>query len=484
MTMGSARPRLREARILVSAQGMSALRRTRLMRPTSIVLSIVVAIAALGGVAYWDEAREASLALADFAHEQGTLARGVAADLSRRSSQPSAPLDVTDLRDSFAPVAEPESLALMQRPGQTEFIASNGTHIRVPALEHTEGDEGCLFTARDREPCYQPLSRMDALTLGLPERRAMAGQSGFLDAAGGRWRVVVVATARRERDRERRALWRLVLGFALSSGLVLAFGMLALGNQQKELALSRELAIKEAVRVLDERLVDANRLATLGALAIGIAHEVSTPLGVILGRAEQLAPRVERDERSARAVRAIGEQAERIGAVIRSLLTLARGGTPSLERVAPRGLATVAIDLVEHRFREAGVSLHLSAEESLPDIACDPRLLEQALVNLVLNACDACEKGGHVDVQVERSHDGVAFVVIDDGVGIGDEAARRATEPFFTTKPAGKGTGLGLAIANEIVHHHRGKLVVAARPGARGTVARIELPLAGAMNHA
>jgi signal transduction histidine kinase len=237
--------------------------------------------------------------------------------------------------------------------------------------------------------------------------------------------------------------------------------------------------VHEAVRARDERLVRADKLATMGALAIGIAHEVSTPLGVIVGRAEQLAPRVKDDPRAQHAVSAIAEQAERIERVVRGLLTLARGGAPSLERVGPTGLARAAVDLVSHRFDAAGVALRLAAEENLPHVACDARLLEQALVNLLLNACDACDEGGHVIVSVERAGDKVAFVVTDDGEGIGTQAALRATEPFFTTKPEGKGTGLGLAIANEIINHHQGKLAIAARASTRGTEARIELPAQG-----
>jgi len=167
---------------------------------------------------------------------------------------------------------------------------------------------------------------------------------------------------------------------------------------------------------------------------------------------------------------------DRIDRVVRGLLTLARGGTPSLERVAPEALARAAVDLVSHRLDAAGVALRLSAEENLPDVACDARLLEQALVNLLLNACDACDEGGKVVFDVRRSGDRVAFIVTDDGEGIGEEVALRATEPFFTTKPEGKGTGLGLAIVNEIVSHHQGTLAIAARLSARGTEARIELP--------
>jgi two-component system NtrC family sensor kinase len=464
--------------ILQSVGAVAALAR---MRPSSVVFSIVVAIAALGGIAVWDEQREATAALDDFAHEQATLARAVAAALARETTTGRAPnlFDTDALRSAFAPVAEPATIALLAGPGQADFIASTGARYRMGSLTRQGHDDACAYTAAERESCWQALSREEAATLGLPERRAMAGFSAFEDPTGGRWRVVVVATAQRERDRERRAAWRLVLGFVLSSGLVLAFGTLALRRQRQELALSRELAVREAVRARDARLLRTNKLATLGALAIGVAHEVSTPLGVIVGRAEQLAPRVKDDERALRAVTAISEQADRIGSVVRSLLTLARGGAPSLDRVDPGKLAAAAAELVEHRFKEAGVALRLVAEDHLPEVASDARLLEQALVNLCLNGCDACDEGGRVEVTIERAGDRVAFVVTDDGAGIGDEAALRATEPFFTTKPEGKGTGLGLAIVNEIVHHHHGTFSIASRPGARGTEARIELPLAG-----
>lgn len=453
------------------------------MSPSAIVLSIVLAIASLGGIAYWDEAREATAALDDFAHEQATVASGLAAALQTRAALQLVPVefDPLALRDAFAPVADPETLALLKPPGQSGFLTSSGRRgVRFPALEVADAE--CSLGAAERS-CWRRILASEAEPLGLPSRTAMAGISGFTDQDGGHWRVVVIATARRERDREKRAEWRLILGFTLSSGLVLAFGTLALRKQRQELALARELAIKEAVRARDERLIRADKLATMGALATGIAHEVSTPLGVIVGRAEQLAARVKGDERAERAVTSIAEQADRIGRIVRSFLTLARGGTPSLERVDPAALAKAAVDLVEHRFDKAGVTLHLSADEGLPRVACDARLMEQALVNLLLNACDACQRGGKVDLRVRRDGDQVAMVVTDDGAGISPDAALRATEPFFTTKPEGKGTGLGLAIASEIVHHHQGELSIAPRRGASGTEARIELPRAENHGH-
>jgi signal transduction histidine kinase len=237
-----------------------------------------------------------------------------------------------------------------------------------------------------------------------------------------------------------------------------------------------ELRLAEALRARDERLVRADKLATLGALATGIAHEVSTPLGVIVGRAEQLVPRVAGDERATRSVTAILQQAARIEQVIRAFLTLVRGGVPSLEHADPRELARAAIEVVEHRFTQAGVRLVADDGPTLPEIACDRRLLEQALVNLLLNACDACKPGDTVALEVALEEGHVAFLVSDDGSGISADAAARATEPFFTTKPAGLGSGLGLAITKEIVQHHRGTLSVGPRQGRCGTVARISLP--------
>ena len=135
-----------------------------------------------------------------------------------------------------------------------------------------------------------------------------------------------------------------------------------------------------------------------------------------------------------------------------------------------------------HRFEKAQVALDVDLAKDLPSIACEPRLLEQALVNLLLNACDACASGGHVSLEVKAKEERVEFSVDDDGDGITPEAAARATEAFFTTKSAGVGTGLGLAIANEIVKHHGGTISIAARDGKKdhGTRAIIDVPRADA----
>ena len=286
----------------------------------------------------------------------------------------------------------------------------------------------------------------------------------------------MVTTAVRVRDREQRATLRLVLGVTLAAGLVFAFGTAALARQRGGMLLERALALAALARVRDAELTTTSRAATLGTLAMGIAHEVATPLGVISGRAEQLLARAGEDERAARSVKAILEQTERIRRVIRAFLDLVRGGAPALGDTAPSTVLEGALGLVQHRFDAASVSLSSQAEGSLPLIHGDVPLLQQALVNLLLNACDACARGGRVRASLARDGARVVFTVTDDGRGITKEEAARATEPFFTTKAPGLGSGLGLAIASEIVKLHRGRLTLTPAD-VGGTRATISLPL-------
>jgi signal transduction histidine kinase len=295
----------------------------------------------------------------------------------------------------------------------------------------------------------------------------------------GHWGVVAVASAARERDREKRAKWRLVLGVVLASGLVLLFGGAALRRQRKGLELQRELAVANAQHERDEELQRAERVATMGTFAMGIAHEVATPLGVIVGRAEQLVGRAQGDERTTRNAQAILAQADRIQHIVRRFLDMARGGPPSLERVDPGQLVREAAASVEHRFAKTGVKLRMDVPPSMPAIHCDRELLGHAMINLLLNACEACGAGGQVELALRSDAEQVAFVVTDDGAGISHEAAARAKEPFFTTKPQGIGTGLGLAIATEIVKSHRGELTIGPNASGKGTRALIQIPTAG-----
>jgi two-component system, NtrC family, sensor kinase len=261
--------------------------------------------------------------------------------------------------------------------------------------------------------------------------------------------------------------------------------------------MERALAIADLRRQRDERLLRASKAATMGTLALGITHELSTPLGVITGRTEQLLSRLGGDERTSRNLQAILDQAHHIGQIIRGFLGLVRGNHPPTEPMPPALVVHGAVALVEHRFAKAGVRLTTAVAEELPLVRGDLRLLEHALVNLLLNACDACaacgaggasgsaedDNDGLVEVVVSARGGHIEFAVFDSGAGISPADAERALEPFFTTKPAEEGTGLGLAIAQEIVKNHSGALHLSPRPEG-GTCATIHLPIWQGDSHA
>ncbi len=481
---------------------------------------MLAAIAIVTGLAWWDAQREADSALRDLETEQTTVAASLAASLRAHLAAAERDAELTGegvpgrpgqryesavVRGAASriegggdpaqaivsvPLADGRRVDLglraselldpdqrIERTGELTVFLSVPNEASLRTMDGRVLGSPPLREALDRGLSALRLARPEAAQVGLPARTAVAGLARVDAGALGRWGVVAVASAARERDREKRALWRLVLGVLVASGLVLAFGGMALREQRRELELARELALAESERTLDDALAGAQRIATMGTFAMGIAHEVSTPLGVIVGRSEQLLGRVQGDERAERGARIILQQADRIQHIVRRFLDMARGGPPSLERVDPSEVARAAVASVEHRFAKASVSLATDIPPSMPTVRCDRALLEQAIVNLLLNACEASTSGESVEIAVRSGTARVAFVVTDVGIGITPELAARATEPFFTTKAPGTGTGLGLAIATEIAKSHRGDLTLS--PNAtRGTRASIEIPMA------
>ena len=481
---------------------------------------MLAAVTVVTALAWWDEQREASASLSDLETEQTVVASCLAASLRahlaaverdavligehalREVAPPYAPT-VVGAADAPRTISTDPSRVLLsvgladgrhvdlgvlprdlleggqriERAGELTVFVAAPNEVPLYTTDGRRLSSPSLREALDHPSVAVRLGRPEAAQVGLLERTAVAGLAHVDAGPLGRWGIATVATAARERDREKRAQVRLVLGVLITSGLVLAFGITALRRQREELELKRELELAEAQRKGDEKLARAERLATMGTFAMGIAHEVSTPLGVIVGRSEQLLGRGLGDERAARNGAIITEQAERIQHVVRRFLDMARGGPPSLELTDPSDVARAAASSVEHRLAKARVALVRDIPPRMPSVRCDRALLEQAVVNLLLNACEACQPGGHVDLAARSDSEQVAFVVVDDGEGISAENAARVTEPFFTTKTADGGTGVGLAIVTEIAKSHRGALTVG--PNApRGTRACIEIPIA------
>jgi two-component system, NtrC family, sensor kinase len=315
------------------------------------------------------------------------------------------------------------------------------------------------------------LTPNEALRLGLPEELAVAGLSRVEDPRFGEWILAVVSSTERQRARESRRYARTIIMVSFASLVVLGFGLVLLRTQRQERAFERMLA-RESLRAHQEvQLAREGRAATMLTFAAGIAHELSTPLGVIAMRAEQLENNAE-DDRARRGARAITEQVAKIRENARGFLAIARGAAPLRERFPAGDVLRSAVARVGHRFERAGVSLRVHSLSELPWIYGDARLLEHALTNLLLNACDASRERGEVELGASLRGGQLEITVSDRGAGI-DANVRARIQPFFSTKT--EGTGLGLAIASEVMRMHRGELRFEDRPGG-GTNAVLRLP--------
>ncbi|HXX68398.1 MAG TPA: HAMP domain-containing sensor histidine kinase [Polyangiaceae bacterium] len=443
---------------------------------------MLAAIGVVTAIAWWDSRRESEAIFRDLGTEQSLVAaiaaRDLAAHLAALRENPSLGLHLQGADDAAnSQEVRPEDLlgnpASLEQPGEFRLFLAPPNEPSLMAMDGSVVSSAAVRAALEHGLDVFRLDRAQARAIGLVARTAMAGLARVDGGSLGRWGVVAVATAARQRDREDRAFWRFVLGVGVATGLVLAFGGAALRTQRRELQAQRELAVAAVEHQRDEQLSRAQRVATMGTFAMGIVHEVSTPLGIIMGRAEQIRARAADGERNVLAAQAILGQVDRIQTIVRRFLDMARGGRPSLSRTNAAELVRAAAASVQHRFAKASVLLVTDTSQDVHEVQCDRALLEQAIVNLLLNACEACAPGGHVELALRSDGERVAFVVTDDGVGISSDSAKRATDPFFTTKTAG--TGFGLAIASEIAKSHRGDLSIGPH-GERGTRACVEIP--------
>jgi signal transduction histidine kinase len=237
-----------------------------------------------------------------------------------------------------------------------------------------------------------------------------------------------------------------------------------------------------------ERLQQASRLADIGQLAAGVAHEINTPLASIALRAESLL-RASRDPRLQaiesfkdfpRYLKSIDEEIFRCKKIIGALLDFSRVRRPEARATDLNALAERAADLVGHQMKLKQVALSLQLDAGLAHVKADDGQIRQALIALLMNALDATPSGGHITLQTGREGvDAVVLTVADDGVGIPPENMDKIFTPFFTTKPVGQGTGLGLPICHGNVSAHGGQMRVESEVG-KGSRLSLVLPLSGA----
>ena len=247
--------------------------------------------------------------------------------------------------------------------------------------------------------------------------------------------------------------------------------------------VAREVALiverretEEYQATLQAQLRHADRLATIGQLAAGVAHELNEPLGSILGFAQLIQKDPDLPEGADKDAERIVKASLHAREVIHKLLVFSRQKRPvkapvNLNRIVDEGLY-----FLESRCAKAGIEVTSRLAPDLPEIYADASQLHQVLVNLVVNGIQAMPEGGTLTIETRADADSVWLAVQDTGFGMSDEIKEKIYTPFFTTKDVDQGTGLGLAVVHGIVTSHGGSIRVESRPG-KGARFEIQLPV-------
>ena len=262
-----------------------------------------------------------------------------------------------------------------------------------------------------------------------------------------------------------------------------AISQIEVGGRKLFTVILRDISLW---RKLEEQLHQAERLAEVGVLASGLAHEIGTPMNVILGRAEFL-QRKTTDPEMVKGLQTIIAQVERITKLMHQLLAFARRGP--MER-RPMNLNTIVedtLDMLRERFAQHHITVTTDLAPTLPMADVDPDQIEQVLLNLAINALHAMEEGGTLHIRTavvpaqsrvrNQTQEMIEVALSDTGRGIAPDDLDKIFTPFFTTKEVGKGTGLGLTVARGIVQEHGGQIRVQSEYQ-KGATFHILLPIA------
>ncbi len=285
------------------------------------------------------------------------------------------------------------------------------------------------------------------------------------------WRSLGVAVQRevRFRGRDGTSFWTLLSGSAVHDEEGRYVGALAMVTD-----ITERKQTEEARR-------QTEKLAAMGALVAGVAHELNNPLSVVIGQAFLLRQAMEGGPLAERAKK-ITQAAERSARIVKNFLALARQYPPERQQVKLNQIAEEVVELLAYPLRVDNVEVKLDLIPDLPTLWADPHQLHQVLVNLITNAHQAMRETPPprrltVTTRFEPGSGRVSLEVADTGPGIPPPVRARIFEPFFTTKPAGQGTGLGLSLCLGIIEEHRGTIQVVETPPGGGTTFRIELPV-------
>jgi two-component system NtrC family sensor kinase len=249
------------------------------------------------------------------------------------------------------------------------------------------------------------------------------------------------------------------------------------GDELGELAaaFNRMTAIIRQNKEMEATLAQQGKMASLGVLSSGVAHEINNPLGVILGYASYLEGKMTEEDPGYRFIHEIKRESKRCKKIVQDLLSYARTPKPTLEPTDLNDLLGQIVDFAANHTDMYHVTVHKEFSPDLPLVQVDGDQLRQVAINLVLNAGAAMAGGGTLTVRTFLDNERYANIVFSDtGCGIPPEDQEKIFEPFFTTKT--RGTGLGLAITKQIVEMHHGRIAIRSEMG-KGTDVIVKLPL-------
>jgi signal transduction histidine kinase len=244
----------------------------------------------------------------------------------------------------------------------------------------------------------------------------------------------------------------------------------AFNGMMEEIERARE---REQTRLA--QLAHTEKMAAIGSLATGVAHEVNNPLAGILTCLEMVQSNPNDADMRRRYLELVEDGIKRIGRTVTSLLDFSRPRPMEFEPTAVNDRLRHVTELVDYQLRSGRVEVALDLDPSAPVVIADRFQLEQVLLNLVLNAVQAMRSGGTLTLRSRTAGETVEVAVSDTGEGIPEENLKRIFDPFFTTRSIGQGTGLGLSVTDSIVSAHGGRIEVESRPGV-GSTFRVLLP--------
>ncbi len=231
-------------------------------------------------------------------------------------------------------------------------------------------------------------------------------------------------------------------------------------------------------KLMHRQLLQADRMASLGQLAAGVAHEINNPLGLILGYTQLLLREATDTSGGQDDLRTIEKQTRNCKKIVEDLLNFARKSGTHLAQVKINPALEAVINVVRNQLELDNILIRTHFDVGLPEIAGDAEKLKQVFMNMLINARQAIDKNGTITITTGVDPEGQSVMIMfkDDGPGIAPDILDKIFDPFFTTKPTGQGTGLGLSVSYGIIEDHKGDIQVSSEVG-RGAEFRIRLPI-------